>query len=219
MKSRFYTYGNLIIDNIEGGYYSPERHYNAAMGVSGETMFGMDRKWGGAAVNTSKEGKEFWQIVDANSANWAYNSKGGKVEGKLRKLAAEIMYNNCYAKYFGQYLTPQAQKAVEKSPRLEAHLFYGCWNGVVRFKDFANTLNEAVKAGKKGKDLETVAINSRLNYNVALIRRGGEIMRDKIFPKLSESRSNAIWWITGGVVILAGSGFWGWKKGWFGRKK
>lgn len=216
MESRFYNYADLIIDNIEGGYYSPTRHYSSAMGKSGETMFGMDRKWGGTVVNNSVPGQKFWKIIDANSSSWGYNSKGGKHEKELKKLAAEIMYIS-YDKYFKQYLSEKAQKLVKKSQKLEAHLFYACWNGVVRFKDFATVINKAVESGtKKLSDLEKIAIDSRLNYNVALIRKGGEKMQNNIWPKLSSKRKILpIILISGGIITVGILGWFGYKKGWY----
>ena len=79
MLSKFYNLADLIITNIEGGYYSPVRHKSAAMLDSGETMFGIDRKHGGA-YNTSEAGKKFWAIIDQNSASWEWNYKGGRTK-------------------------------------------------------------------------------------------------------------------------------------------
>ena len=213
MKSRFYKYGDLIIDNIEGGYYSPVRHYNSAMGQSGETMFGMDRRWGGAVVNDSKPGKEFWSIIDKESATWPYNYKGGSNAKKLRNLACEIMWIS-YDKYFHQYLSKKAQRIVSRSPRLEAHFFYACWNGVVRFQQFADAINKAVDSGVTSlSKLEEVALNSRLTHSVALLRRGGEIFRDKIFSKLKRRRVPVWPFVVGGTLLLAGGTIWAVKKG------
>lgn len=204
MHSRFYNYANLLIDNIEGGYYSPERHYSSAMGISGETMFGMDRRHGGKDVTDSVPGKKFWEIVDKNSASWAYCSKGGSQEKTLKKLAAEIMYLR-YEKYFKEYLTKKAQKKVSKNPHLEIHFFYGCWNGVVWFKKFAEAINNAVDKGVK--DLETVAINSRKNSGNSLIAKGGEKMQ-KLFSMLKIKKGGKILLV---CILLGGAGFGGYK--------
>lgn len=216
MEKRFYNYAKLIIDNIEGGYYSPTRHYNSAMGKSGETMFGMDRLWGGTVVNDSAPGKKFWKIVDANSSGWSYNSKGGKNESELKKLAAEIM-GISYDKYFKQYLSSKAQKLVSKSPKLETHFFYACWNGVGRFKDFATVINNAVKNGTTNLEkLEKIAIDSRLNHSVSLLRKGGDIMQKKIWPKLPKNQTLIpIVVISSGIVTVGVVGWIGYKKGWW----
>lgn len=220
MKSRFYDYANLIIDNIEGGYYSPERHYNDAMGKSGETMFGMDRKWGGAVVNDSEPGKKFWALVDANSSSWPYNGKGGSAEKDLRKLAAEIMWLS-YEKYSESYLSEQARKIIGKSPKLETHFYYACWNGPVHFKNFADTINSAIQSGSKSREqLEKIAIESRLNHSIALLRAGGAKMRDKIFPELPSSTTSSAWiWALVGIVVVGGGTFAAYKSGLFTSKR
>ena len=192
MKKRFYYYCNIIIDNIEGGYYSPERHYSEGMGISGETMFGMDRRHGGAVVNDSEPGRKFWKIINANSAAWPWNYKGGANEAELRKLAAEIMWIS-YEKYSKMYLTEKARKKVAQSPKLEVHFYYACWNGPGRFQQFANDINKAIEQGITSTSrLEEAAINSRLNHSVALLRQGGVKMRDKIWPQL-KSRKWLVW--------------------------
>lgn len=217
MENRFKNYAKLIIKNIEGGYYNPKYHYTAAMGKSGETMFGMDRAWGGTDVNDSAAGKKFWAIIDSanKSGSWKHGYYGGSNEGTLRNLAAEIMYNR-YQKYSKQYLTDKARKIVAKSPRLESHLYYGCWNGSVRFKDFANAINDAVKKGITTlKSLEQVALNSRLNYGVSLIRTGGAKMRDKIWTQLPDRNTSLAWlWWTLGIVAISGVGYYGYKHNW-----
>lgn len=217
MKSRFYDYANLLINNIEGGYYSPVRHYSSAMGRSGETMFGMDRTWGGSEVTESTPGKAFWKLIDANSSAWSYNSKGGKVEKELRKLAAEIMGAR-YERLFKKCLSSKAQKLVSKSPRLEIHFYYACWNGDGRFEDFADTINSAIKAGTTNlKELEKIALDSRLNYSVPLIRTGGQKMRDKVWPQLPEGgKSTWIWWLAG-TVVLTGTGIVCYQQGYFNK--
>ena len=204
MHARFYNYANLLIDNIEGGYYSPERHYTPAMGISGETMFGMDRRHGGKDVTDSVPGKKFWAIVDKNSASWSYCSKGGNQEKPLKKLAAEIMYLR-YEKYFKEYLTKKAQKKVSNNPHLEIHFFYACWNGVVWFQKFAEAINNAVNQGVKG--LEKVAIDSRKNSGNSLIAKGGKKMED-LFTKLKIKKGGKIVLV---VLLLGGAGFGGYK--------
>ena len=90
MKQKFYALADLIISNIEGGYYSPIQHKSAAMMDSGETMFGMGRKHGGDDINNSEAGKKFWAIIDQNSSAWAWNFKGGKFEKHHDKYQARF---------------------------------------------------------------------------------------------------------------------------------
>ncbi|MBR6279402.1 MAG: hypothetical protein IKR41_11710 [Bacteroidales bacterium] len=206
MNKNFYNYADLIIGNIEGGYYSPVRHYSAAMGKSGETMFGMDRIWGGSDINDSASGKKFWSLVDANSASWPYNYKGGSTGNKLKRLAAEMMYNR-YKKYSKLYLSAKAQKLVDKSQKLQIHFFYACWNGAGYFKQFASDINTAVAKGEKDlKKLQDVAINSRLRHSVALIRKGGNKMLN-IWSKMKDTPDYAkivFWCVMAAVIIGTG---------------
>lgn len=207
MDTNFYKYADLLIENIEGGYYSPERHYSPAMGKSGETMFGMDRLWGGPDVNDTPEGREFWAVIDANAANWPYNYKGGEYAKLLRRLAARMMYNR-YEKYSKQYLTEKARKIIKKSPKLQIHFFYACWNGPGHFKNFAKVINELVESGVKDlKTLENAAINSRLNHSIALLRKGGEKMQ-KIWAnlKVQPNYKKIVLWIVI-ISVIAGIGF------------
>lgn len=197
MEPRFYKYADLIIDNIEGGYYDPARHYSEAMGDSGETLFGIDRKHGGTDIKDSEAGQRFWALVDANSSSWKYNSRGGSHENELKRLAAEMMYNR-YTRYTSQFISADAQRLIKKSPRLESHFYYACWNGSGWFQRFAKDINAAVAANES--DLENVAINSRLQSSNSLIKRGGQIMQDKIWPQLSGRR---VWgWLLFGAAVV-----------------
>ena len=200
MLARFYKYADLIIDKIEGGYYNPTRHNTNNMGSSGETMMGIDRANGGSDIKDSPDGQKFWALVDANSGSWKYNFKGGAIESELRKLAAQMMYNR-YERYSNSYLTADARKKVSQSPKLETHFFYACWNGAGRFQTFAKEFISAVTAGQNISQLEQTALNSRLNSSVALLRTGGALLRDKIWPELSSSGGGWLWWI-----IAAGIG-------------
>ena len=86
MNLRYYT--DLIINNLEGGYYHPDMKANLRggerMGNSGETMFGLDRVHGGS-LNSSENGVKFWQIVDNNYGSHHAETKyyGDKADGKL----------------------------------------------------------------------------------------------------------------------------------------
>lgn len=200
MLNRFYKYAQLIIDNIEGGYYNPSRHSSNNMGSSGETMYGIDRINGGSDVTESEAGRRFWSIIDANAKTWPYNYKGGAQADELRKLAANMMFSR-YERYSNSYLTAAARKAISKSPKLEINFYYACWNGAGRFKTFANEFNNAVAAGQTTAQLEQTALNSRLNSSVSLLRTGGAILRDKIYPQLSNGGGWLLWLLAAGVSI------------------
>lgn len=204
MEARFKNYAALLVNNIEGGYYNPSRHNTANMGASGETMFGIDRANGGSDIKDSEAGRKFWALIDANSSSWPWNYKGGSLQDELLNLAAQMMYSR-YTRYSANYLTAAAQALIKKSPRLELHFFYACWNGPGWFQTFAKAFNSAVNNGIKDvSKLEEVAINSRLNSTSSNIKKGGQIMKSKIWPGLS-SGGGWLWWLlaaTAGIYFL-----------------
>lgn len=164
---------NLVIDNIEGGYYHPDMKSKLKggenMGISGETLFGMDRVNGGNLMKTDT-GLKFWAIVDRifsdkHGNTSYYNYKPGGSDGaQLRALACELMKGQ-YQKYTAQYLSAEARKLVNRSPRLQFHFFYACWNGPVAFEYYAKAINSAVAAGTTNEAaLLDVAYNSRTRY-------------------------------------------------------
>lgn len=204
MNTKFKKYAQLIVSNIEGGYYNPARHNTSNMGASGETMFGIDRAAGGSDIKDSEAGQKFWKLIDANSSSWKWNYKGGALENQLLDLAAQMMYDR-YTRYSNSYLTAAAKALIKKSPRLELHFFYACWNGPGWFQTFAKAFNSAVDSGIKDvSKLEEVAINSRLNSTSSNIKKGGQIMKSKIWPELS-SGGGWLWWLlaaTAGIYFL-----------------
>lgn len=222
MEQRFYTYGNQIIDTIEGGYYHPNMKIAnptkfEIMGNSGETMFGIDRKAGGSDVTTDI-GAKFWELIDAQNAakNWSYNYKatGTELGNTLRKYASEMMYNR-YQRYSDLYLKDY-KDIIKKSPKLEVHFFYACWNGAKWFEQFAKEIKNA--GTKNIANLEEVALNSRINNKGfdgnrgknSLIATGGEKIK-KIWNKYSTVRNTAkiifIFLAVSGVVSLGIAGY------------
>jgi hypothetical protein len=157
----------IIIDNFEGGYYHPNmlidgRVKDGRYGSSGETMFGIDRKNGGA-INTTAAGREFWSIRDNAGANkkWSWNYKGGDLAPKLKDLTAKMM-EPLYESWGNRYLSPEAKKLADKDDRLKLHFSYALWNGEGWFKKFASDINDAVAKGVKDTDqLVNVSIASR----------------------------------------------------------
>lgn len=201
MDARFLNYADLLIKNIEGGYYNPARHNTANMGASGETMFGMDRKNGGSDITESEAGRKFWALVDANSAAWPWNYKGGQLENELKKLAAQMMFDR-FTRYSNSYLSAAARQKVSQSKKLQLHFYYACWNGSGWFQTFAKAINNAVAAGITDiSKLEDVAINSRLNSSNSNIKKGGQIMKNKIWPELNGGGGWVLWLLAAGASI------------------
>lgn len=174
-----------VIEKFEGGYYHPDMKQDGrlqgggAMGDSGETMMGIDRKHGGD-INTSAEGREFWNLIDKSGARskWKYNYKGGPLEGKLRSLVAKLIKPK-YDDYVNRYLSPEAAEIVNKNPGLMFHFIYGVWNGPGWFKKFANVINDAVKKGiTEPAKLTQMAIRSRVDSGNSIIAKTGRKMDD-----------------------------------------
>lgn len=97
----FTYYINVILDNLEGGYFHPEMYakdpgrfagrgenYNATIDKayknSGETMLGFDRKNGGE-LNTRAAMVKFWQLIDEYySEHHGDLTWWGEKDGKFR---------------------------------------------------------------------------------------------------------------------------------------
>mgnify|MGYP003289242540 CR=1 FL=1 len=228
MDKNFYKYADLIIKNYEGGYFHPDMYKRdpvkyKVMHQSGETMFGIDRTAGGN-INNTPQGKQFWALIDAQNAstNWSYNYKpkaGSDLDKKLRKLCAEMMYD-VYERYALKNLSEKAKKLVAKSPKIQAHLYYGCWNGVgyvtgfSGVKGFVPILNEAVAKGTTNiTKLEEIALNSRKNHEYSFMRDRAKNMLN-IWKQLPDAGSLAWLWWTLGIVTVAGLGVLAYTQDW-----
>ena len=155
---------DLIIDNIEGGYYHPDMKDKLRggenLGISGETMFGIDRKNGAPQFTTkTPEAVAFWQVVDANFGSHHGDTSyyGDKADGnkkipaavgtQLRSFVKEMIldaYND-----YNDYLSDSAKKIVESDPKLFMQFLYAVWNGPGNFQRFANLVNAAYSNGER----------------------------------------------------------------------
>jgi hypothetical protein len=162
-----------VIDEFEGGYWNPKcGHTTKGMGISTETMFGLDRKNGN--IESTSEGKEFFRIIDNEKTKlgakkfcdtWKHYYRGGNLEGPLKNLAAKIMkyqYDNNSKNYF----SPELRKRVEVNDRLLMHFSYASWNGPGYFQKFAKSLEAGIKSGKSDEELVKQAISDRKNTNL-----------------------------------------------------
>ena len=178
-----------VIDRLEGGYYHPDmlkdgRVKDSRYGSSGETMFGIDRKAGGA-INTTPEGMEFWKLIDAQNArsNWKWGYKGGDLAPKLKDLVGKMIKRN-FDTYSNKYLDPKSKEIVNKDPRLLFNFIYSVWNGPGWFKKFAEDFNKKVRAGVTNpEELVKVTLDSRTKEGLtpgssanSLVKQGGEKM-------------------------------------------
>jgi hypothetical protein len=143
----------LTIDNIEGGYYNPNTHYDSGMGSSGETMFGMDRKHG-SDFTKSSAGRLFWSLIDndrkINPKKWKRYYKLDD-NTQLKTKLIQIITNNWlipkYETLTSRYLTKEAKNIVDKDGFLKYHFSYAIWNGEGWFKKFANVINKILNSG------------------------------------------------------------------------
>ena len=156
-----------VIDEFEGGYWNPKcGHQTKGMGVSTETMFGLDRYNGD--IESTPDGKEFFKLIDKEKTDlgmkqfckkWTWGYRGGQLENTLKTLAAKIMkrHYDTNSKYF----SPELKKRVEANDRLLMHFSYASWNGPGYFKNFAKSLDDGVKSGKSDSELIDLAISNR----------------------------------------------------------
>ena len=173
-----------VIDEFEGGYWNPKcGHTTKGMGVSTETMFGLDRKNGN--IESTPEGKEFFRIIDKEKTDlgmqqfcktWKHYYRGGNLEDKLKTLASKIMkyqYDNNSKNYFSSEL----RKRVESNDRLLMHFSYASWNGPGYFQKFAKSLESGIKSGKSDEELVKQAISDRKNTNLYHQDKVASVMR------------------------------------------
>lgn len=217
--------GNLIIDNLEGGYFHPDMYaanpdffsrtesIGAAYARSGETMFGFDRLNGGT-LNKKPKMLEFWSIIDVyytphhGDIKW-WNEMAGyfrngqpsgipaDVQKDLRRLASEQMVEqlNYYADL---YLDPYAKKVVFNDPRLLTQFLYACWNGPGNFQKFAEVVNKAYGEGTRNA---TALYNLVQQKRVQILPTNAAAV-DALANSVSGSGSK-IWWllaIAGGLI-------------------
>lgn len=182
----------LTIDNIEGGYYNPQLHYDSGMGKSGETLFGMDRKTGVEFVNSSR-GKEFWNLVDQdrkkNPKKWVRYYKLDDNPGLKQRLVDIVSSQwlpNEYSKFSNTYIKDsETKKIINSDPKLKFHMAYACWNGSGFFKGFAEHLTNLVKKGIKDTNkLFNAAVQNRLSKG-GTIAKSGNIIKNDIAPVIA----------------------------------
>jgi len=162
-----------VIDEFEGGYWNPKcGHTTKGMGISTETMFGLDRKNGN--IESTSEGKEFFRIIDNEKTKlgakkfcntWKHYYRGGNLEDPLKNLAAKIMRHQ-YDNNSKNYFSPELRKRVEANDRLLMHFSYGSWNGPGYFQKFAKSLEAGIKSGKSDEELVKQAISDRKSTNL-----------------------------------------------------
>ena len=212
-KDKFEYLTNIILDNIEGGYMHPDMIKDGRMKDpknlyknSGETMFGIDRVAGGN-LNNTKEGKEFWGLIDKEGARkkWKWNYKpSGALYDKLKQLCIDMMFvhfNNLKT----THLSIKSIPIVENNDRLLLHFTYAAWNGPGFFQTWSKEINKLVESGEINPNkLSEVALNQRLNHKSYLIRQGG-LKIQKLF-ELFPQKLASVGLLIFGFIVLGGIG-------------
>jgi len=186
----------IVMDNFEVGYYHPDMLKNfkpsdqAVLKNSGETMFGLDRM-AGAQLAKYPEWKTFWDLVDNDrkTNTWKYQYRGGKLEIRLKELAANIMFK-WFSYLSGKYILINSMDEIANDNRLLIHFCYGCWNGEGWFQKYSKALNAAILKYPDNKEAifqeairaRTLAVNKYGLPNRA-IRQQGKHMMD-LFKKM-----------------------------------
>jgi len=176
----------LVIDGVEGGYYHPSMKsgFNArsqkALGDSGETLFGVDRKHG-AQLAKYPEWKQFWDLADKAKKErpyeWKYNMRGGFYEKQLKTLAAKLMYK--WFQYLaGKYILISSMDEIANDKRLLFHFSYSAWNGERWFKVFAIALNTAIQKydGNKEKIYQEAVKARTQSSNKVIAQQGANML-------------------------------------------
>lgn len=218
-KPLFLHIADLIINNIEGGYYHP--NYKTLkpstfekMGISGETMYGLDRQNGaGSAVTTSDAGKQFWAIIDKEFAAakndtkyWNDKADGTKyiaasVGKRLRPLADEVTLLN-YNRYADLYLDSKSRKRIENSPKLQLQFAYLTWNGPGHFQKCATRVKNCIAAGKTDDEIYENLQQYRRGLSNSLFSKGADKL-DQLLSQLGDYSGGGLGFL-GWAAIAAG---------------
>lgn len=216
---------DIVINNFEGGYYHPKmKQYlknGENMGISGETMYGIDFEHGGS-LGTSQFAQEvhdyFYDFVslinDNATAVKIYNDKadGKKVapaeKGKRwRPMVATLMLN--LFKQYIKWLTPEAQTMVLSDPALLLQFWYAVWNGPGNFQKFAEVMNRAYNAGERNpQNINCLILVERYKKPWNSTKRMDDITaayygQPNILPT-NDGTKKFPWWllILGGAALL-----------------
>lgn len=190
-QEKFISLTDLVIREFESGYYHPDMKKRMSpkdqgkMGKSGETMYGIDRRWG-TALKKYPEWAEFWDLIDKAGARtkWPHYYKGGDLAPELRRLVASMMYK-WFNSLYDRYVFEKGKEAIVNDPRLIVHFSYACWNGAGWFQRFATALNNAVDHLQDKEAIFQEAMKARVFANNSLIRQGGNKMM-KLFVTQKE---------------------------------
>lgn len=202
-----------VIHNIEGGYYHPDMKSKLRggenLGISGETMYGLDRANGaGSAVTNSDAGRKFWKLIDDNYSShhgdtsyYGDMADGRKVPASVgaqlqeyTKTIIKTMFND----YAGRYLSAGAKSVIMSNPALQLQFLYACWNGPGHFQTFANLVNAAYANGTTAADALYQLVNDARRKKGGLFATGADKLDaicEKYLGGVPSASSGGKWWL------------------------
>jgi hypothetical protein len=169
-----------VIAYLEGGYYSPKtsnvrdpRYY-----TSGETLFGIDRKNGGAELTTTPTALKFWKAIDDTqnqSGKWPYlYIPPDPLQSQLVDYVAVMMEERFNRMFNANFKNANVKSIVKSDGRLLFNFIYASWNGDGWFQKFATSIESAYNKGTKDpEDLVRLAVSLRTGDKNSLIKQGG----------------------------------------------
>ena len=154
----WYKIAAQVIRVCEGGYYHPDMKIRnpkafAGMGISGETMMGIDRLWDNPKALNSPEGLEFWRLIDAEDARNRWKNEYVPPNPLFTKLAtltaamAKPQWDSWFPTYYRGY--PELQKVILSNDLLLFHSIYCIWNGIGWFIGFSTVMKKAWDGGMR----------------------------------------------------------------------
>jgi hypothetical protein len=211
-----------VIQNIEGGYYHPDMKSKLRggenLGISGETMYGLDRANGaGSAVTNSDAGRKFWKLIDDNygshhgdTSYYGDMADGRKVPASVGAQLQEYtrtIIKSMFNDYAGRYLSPGAKSVIMSNPALQLQFLYACWNGPGHFQTFANLVNAAYANGTTAADALYQLVNDARRKKGGLFAIGADKL-DAICEKYlggvpgEEGGFGIAGWLLGGLAAF-----------------
>lgn len=172
---------NSIIKYVEQGYYNPsmkekEPKYFKNMGDSGETFFGIDRKFAGKDMEAMPEWEKFWLLIDQdkkkNSKKWVYNytlNDNPSLKTKLKDLTI-LMVKKRFQDLGGKFLTEKSKSVIQCSPYILYQLMYAAYNGYGFFQKLTTKINQLVNAGKSTDKIGEEINSWRSSYPNSIIK-------------------------------------------------
>jgi len=180
LKEKFMVQTTRVIRELEGGYYHPDMKLrNPAkfkiMGVSGETMYGIDRVAGAPATTDPVPARQFWKTIDSQNArkNWDHlYIPGPPLRDTLIYLAAQVM-EPLYYRFLKSYVKDDnLKKIINSYDPLLFHFIYAAWNGPGWFQGWGRIISAAYRGNKNQAGITDPAKLAALMISKRLDNRG-----------------------------------------------